>query len=146
MDTYLKNFGPRLRAYVERRGTIESAYAAIGVSRATLFNWFNRDTPPPGDEKVARLKKYLGKDADWILDGVQENSQPLEEGQSRYEPHPMRITPGHEPTPREPTEQELLDFFLRTLSAAKQVPGGRGYIYLQLKKHLNPDEIEKLKD
>lgn len=68
MDSSLNNFGPRFRRLVEERGTIESAYEAIGVSRATLFNWFNRDTPPPGNAMIEKIRRYLGPRADDILD------------------------------------------------------------------------------
>lgn len=43
------------------------------MSRATLFNYFERDTPPPGKKKIEKLRQYLGKDAGWILDSVQSN-------------------------------------------------------------------------
>lgn len=75
MDSHLKNFGPRLRALVEERGTAAAAYQEIGVSRATLFNWFNRDDPPPGKKKLDLLASWLGEDAPWILDGVHNRVQ-----------------------------------------------------------------------
>ncbi len=66
----LNSFGIRLRALVEQRGTVENAIAEIGVSRGTLFNWFKRASPPPGPEKVKKLRAWLGDEAEWILNGV----------------------------------------------------------------------------
>ncbi|MBI5768744.1 MAG: hypothetical protein HZA93_13180 [Verrucomicrobia bacterium] len=77
LDTSPGFFGLRLRAHVEGKGTIEQAYQDIGVSRATLFNWFDRKTPPPGEEKLEKLRRYLGKHAAWILDGIQNREAPI---------------------------------------------------------------------
>lgn len=47
-----------------------------------------------------------------------------------------------EPLP-EPTDAELLRYFQRILDAAAKVPGGRGFVALQLRLHLNPDLLAR---
>ena|GEM_PF-4275341 len=42
----------------------------MGVSRATVFNWFERDTPPDRSQMLVKLRHYLGADAEYILDGL----------------------------------------------------------------------------
>lgn len=44
-----------------------------------------------------------------------------------------------------PTEEQLLAQFMKTLEAARQVPGGLAYVWSQLKIHLSPEQIERLK-
>jgi len=44
----------------------------------------------------------------------------------------------------EPTDQQLVDYFLNSLTVARQVPGGRGYVWSQLKLNLSPEQIKKL--
>lgn len=44
----------------------------------------------------------------------------------------------------EPSDQQLVDYFLHSLSVARQVPGGRGYVWGQLKTKLSPEQIKRL--
>jgi hypothetical protein len=120
LDTHPNNFGPRLRAYVEGRGTIEQAYEEIGVSRATLFNWFERDTPPPGETKKEKLRRYLGNEAHRILDGIQaprlksggKPAAAVEEEQDKFRTVASRIPQRRTPSTRQDCEayvQQLFD-------------------------------------
>jgi len=47
--------------------------------------------------------------------------------------------------PIEPTEENVTALFQSALEAAREVPGGMGYLALILKMHLNPDTIRKTK-
>lgn len=144
LDSYIKNFGPRLRWAVEKRGTIEQAYQDLGVSRATIYNWLSRDEPPPGRENLDSLRRYLGEEASWVLGdapepgGVAEDSAPYFVGSHRIR------APDLPERRREPSEQECLDYFLRALAAARRIPHGRSYILTQLRLHLNPDLLARL--
>lgn len=93
-------------------------------------------------EELERL--HLSRDFDVLSTGV------VEEPRSTYQPRTptpaVTISPGYEPTQPEPSEQQLVEYFMRTLSIARQIPGGRGYVFLQLKRHLSPESIEVLKE
>lgn len=45
-----------------------------------------------------------------------------------------------------PTEDQLLAYFKTSIQAAREVPGGYGYVWGIMKMHLNPEQIKRLSD
>lgn len=148
MNFAKNNFGIRLRRLVEGRGTIESAYEKLGVSRATLFNWFERDEPPPGPLMLEKLRRYLGNAASELLDNLDVTGEhQAAYGQEVIRQHKIQSNqrPVASASP-DPTDQQIVDYFLASLEVARRVPGGRGYVWSHLKMHLSPEQIKRLQE
>ncbi len=140
---------------MERRGTVESAIAQIGLSRGTLFNWFKRDEPPPGPEKVKKLRAWLGEEAEYILNGPSkkgaETAEALTpyriEGKPRLESGP---TAGHNkrvlsnlPSETKVDREQLHAQLDRLLDSAEELPGMFGH--LQVLLTVEERTVEKLR-
>jgi transcriptional regulator with XRE-family HTH domain len=71
LETVNKLFGQRLRAAIQRHGfTVESFSREMGVRRSTLYNWFERDDPPPSKKYKSELVRILGEPEDYLFRGV----------------------------------------------------------------------------
>lgn len=72
LDTTHNKFGHRLRATIQRKGFTKESFAeAMGVSRATLYNWFARDEPPPSRQARARMVQLLAEPEAYLMRGVE---------------------------------------------------------------------------
>jgi len=79
LDSAKPHFGLRLRAMLERRGNpFDEFVATIGISRATLFNWYKREKKPPSRAHQTSLVAYFGNQPpDFVLDGkLDQQSKP----------------------------------------------------------------------
>ena len=84
MDSNSNLFGHRLRAIIERRGFAFDAFAKqIGISRATLYNWFDRDAAPPSRRLQKLLVSALGESEDYVLHGEQVPNKTGQSNQGR---------------------------------------------------------------
>lgn len=136
LDTYLNNFGPRFRRLVESRGTIETAYKELGVSRATLFNWFARDTLPPGLPMQEKIRRYLGEDAAFILDQGPKRHRAGEDDALAEEQAPYGAA-----LARQITRQSIETWVTDYLDLAETVPGGLGFAWGQLRLNLRREDL-----
>lgn len=135
---------------MEGHGAVEEAYGKIGVSRATLFNWFQRETAPPGREKLDKLRRYLDGDADWVLYGRTaepkrdhlksggRGSPMLEEPRANY----GQVAPRIPIDKRMPTRSDCEALLQQLLDAAEAEgsPENIPVIYHRLKKQFPLDE------
>ncbi len=76
MDLNLDKFGARLRGLIVSHGlTNDDVIRRLQISRATLFNWFNRDRPPPSSSHQDKLVALFGESRDYVLYGRPESRQ-----------------------------------------------------------------------
>lgn len=123
----------------------------LGVSPSRVGNWF-QGRNRPNDDEARRLALLLNESVDFLLYGIlPKDPTGLDSVREEQAPYGVQAQlqyqakPGMPPAP-EPTDQQLVDYFLASLSVARQVPGGRGYVWSQLKMNLSPDQIKRLGD
>lgn len=116
-------FGHRLRATIERKKIPFDRFARdLGISRATLYNWFERAAPPPSKRHQAVLVAQLGEPADYLLHGASKKVERAKDGWTLQEhgPQPMvasRLTP----TPGAPSSRaDCEKLFADLLDAAER--------------------------
>ena len=113
MDSGPKNFGSRLRAQIATQGlSNDEVVAALGISRATLFNWFNRELPPPSKKHRLQLDTLFG-----AVSVVAEESAPYLTGADAM-------------------KASIRDHFERLLAAAGDDPGRLGWLREELIRSL----------
>jgi transcriptional regulator with XRE-family HTH domain len=114
------NFGLRLRALIHGKGLdLEQAWAALGISRATLFNWLKRQNPPPQEKHQDLLASFFGNEPrEYVLFGVYP---------SKTNAYADRVL-----------SAEARHLFETTMKAAEQDPARLGWIVEQLRLHLRP--------
>lgn len=103
-------------------------------------------------EWVSKLENGRAEPSELILRKLDEieNSMTLRREQSltlseQHAPYSAKIAPTFTSgSVSEPTDQQLVDYFLNSLAVARQVPGGRGYVWSQLKLNLSPEQIKRL--
>lgn len=116
------------------------------MSRATLYNWFERDTPPPSKTTRAKMLELLGEPEAYLFRGVTESKKAghlksggqrtsaNEEAPATYEVVASRIPQRREPSTRADCDQ----LFQRILDAAElsNDPNAFPAIYVHLQDGL----------
>lgn len=119
---------------IARRGlTLEEFWPAIGISRATLFNWLKRDQPPPSIEHQNKLVAYFGMNRDYVLFGRSSNLDPSIEGPSEWLEE--------EAAPYNDAKQlraELQRYFQDVLATAGDHPTRLAWLLEQMRSTIRP--------
>jgi transcriptional regulator with XRE-family HTH domain len=162
LDRKEGKFGLRLRALIDRHGLSHGDFQQLmGISRATLFNWFKRDRMPPSRGHQAKLAQIFPDETrEYILDGVVtpeskigqvQEGKPVafrKSGTQEYSPRDRRLSGSAEMVdprflPRtEPTAQMCAEYFAEYLARAEREAGGIGFTWRLLQKHFPLDEFE----
>ena len=126
----------------------------MGIARSTLFNWLKSETPPPA-KHWQRIAGALHTSVPYLVSGALGGPEKpdvvqVAEGSASRVPlpgdYPMRITPGHEPTAREPTRAQIAAYVERYLDQAQRTPGGLGHAWFQIRKHLDLAELKRMEE
>jgi transcriptional regulator with XRE-family HTH domain len=142
LDTATTHFGLRLRALLEKRDNpYEDFIQAMGISRATMFNWFKREKQPPSLAHRQRLVQFFANQPpEYVLTGRVKNESNI--GQVAEEQAQYGLF--------ESLDEELRFRFNELILAAKNDPSRLGWIREQMSAHLqapahwrNNDELNR---
>ncbi len=126
----------------------------MGVSRATLYNWFERDTPPPSKKYQSEMVRLLREPAEYLFQGLTPSSNKtghlksggeraltVQEDAAKFGTVASRLGPSDS---RLPTRADCELLFQQILDAAEQSgdPSAFPVLMHRLKKQFSLDEFE----
>ena len=137
----LQNFAARLKAAMSRRGlTLQEIANDLGKSVSTVGAWTQAKNFP-ATELQPRLAALLGLSVPHLIHGIsvaeEMESGRVEEAAAPYETAP----PARAGRAPQPTAGQCMNHLRQFLAHAEKSPGGIGYTYHVLQKHLPLDEF-----